>query len=131
MAQCAGITRNGRQCTGVVVPPKTYCWWHDPDSAEQRKRAAAKGGTGRLARRVAPLWVKVEEVIAAVEDGRLSPPQGNTMLRGYNTLIELGRLELEAGELEIQRRRLSLDEQERLELLPRLELLEDHAGAAS
>jgi hypothetical protein len=53
------------------------------------------------------------------------------MLRGYNTLIELGRLELEAGELEIQRRRLSLDEQERLELLPRLELLEDHAGAAS
>jgi hypothetical protein len=26
---------------------------------------------------------------------------------------------------------LSLDEQERLELLPRLELLEDHAGAAS
>jgi hypothetical protein len=27
-----------------VEPPQTHCWWHDPANAEERKRAAARGG---------------------------------------------------------------------------------------
>jgi hypothetical protein len=46
------------------------------------------------------------------------------MLRGYNTLIGLSKLEIEQAELEIHQRRLELDEQERLELVVRLEELE-------
>jgi hypothetical protein len=46
------------------------------------------------------------------------------MLRGYNTLIGLSKLEIEQTELEIHQRRLELDEQERLELVVRLEELE-------
>jgi hypothetical protein len=45
------------------------------------------------------------------------------MLRGYNTLIGLSKLEIEQAELEIHQRRLELDEQERLELVVRLEEL--------
>jgi hypothetical protein len=40
-------------------------------------------------------------VIAKVELGELEPPQGNTMLRGFNTLIALDRLDVERSELEI------------------------------
>jgi hypothetical protein len=43
---------------------------------------------------------------------------------GYNTLIGLSKLEIEQTELEIHQRRLELDEQERLELVVRLEELE-------
>jgi hypothetical protein len=46
------------------------------------------------------------------------------MPRGYNTLIGLSKLEIEQAELEIHQRRLELDEQERLELVVRLEELE-------
>jgi hypothetical protein len=74
---------------------------------------------------VALLWDEVREVIANVESGALEPPQGNTMLRGFNTLIALDRLDVERSELEIQQRRLQLDEQERLELVGRLEMLEE------
>ena len=64
-------------------------------------------------------------MIAKVESGQLEPPQGNTMLRGFNTLIALDRLDVERSELEIQQRRLELDEQERRELVVEMEELRE------
>jgi hypothetical protein len=64
-------------------------------------------------------------VIAKVELGELEPPQGNTMLRGFNTLIALDRLDVERSELEIAQRRLELDEQERRELVAEMEELRE------
>jgi hypothetical protein len=44
MSRCPGIKRDGSRCTVTVEPPNTYCWWHDPANADQRRRAASKGG---------------------------------------------------------------------------------------
>ena len=101
------------------------CYHHDPSRQADRSRNATKGGKGKAARRVAILWDEVRDVIGGVEAGTLEPPQGNTMLRGYSTLIALDRLDVERSELEIQQRRLELDEQERLELIERLERVEE------
>jgi hypothetical protein len=124
MAVCGGYKRDGSQCTATVEPPQRFCWWHDPANKEERKRAAAKGGKGKAHRRTTALWDEVEKVIAGVESERLSPPQGNTMIKGFTTLIALTRLDVEHAELEIAQRRLELDEQERTELVQRLEELE-------
>jgi len=96
-----------------------------PSTAEQRRRRASRGGRGKAAKRVAVLWDEVRAVIAKVESGELEPPQGNTMLRGFNTLIALDRLDVERSELEIQQRRLELDEQERRELVVEMEELRE------
>src|SRR5918994_4601498 len=125
MAVCSATKRNGEPCTLPAIGQQPYCWAHSPETAEKRKRIASRGGKGKAARRVALLWDEVREVIANVESGALEPPQGNTMLRGFNTLIALDRLDVERSELEIQQRRLQLDEQERLELVGRLEMLEE------
>jgi hypothetical protein len=125
MAVCSGIKRSGGRCTAVVGSEQTYCYQHDPARETERKRNAAKGGKGKVSRRVSPLWNEVREVISGVESGRLIPSQGNSMLRGFGVLIELARLEVEHAELEISQRRLELDEQERLEVLSRLEQLEE------
>lgn len=111
---CRATKRNGEGCTLPATGQQGFCWAHDPAHAATRKRTAARGGKARAARKVAMIWDEVREVIDKVEAGTLTPPQANTMLRGYNTLIG--------------QRRLELDEQERLEILPRLELLEDQSG---
>jgi hypothetical protein len=130
MGVCAGYKRAGSQCTATVEPPQQrYCWWHDPANKEERKRAAAKGGKGKAHRRVAALWEKVENVIGGVEVERLSPSQGNTMIKGFTTLIALARLDVEQAELAIAERRLELDVEERTELLARLEELEQLMAA--
>jgi hypothetical protein len=71
------------------------------------------------------LWDEVRAVIKGIESYALEPPQGNTMLRGYNTLIALDRLDVERSELEIAQRRLDLDEQERRELIVEMEELRE------
>ena len=125
MSVCTATKRNGEPCTLPATGKHGTCWAHDPSTAEQRRRRASRGGRGKAAKRVAVLWDEVRAVIAKVESGQLEPPQGNTMLRGFNTLIALDRLDVERSELEIQQRRLELDEQERRELVVEMEELRE------
>jgi hypothetical protein len=130
---CRASKANGDPCKLPATGQHGYCWAHSPETAEKRKRIASRGGKGKAARRVAVLWDEVRAVIAKVESGALEPPQGNTMLRGFTTLIALDQLDVERSELEIARRRLELDEQERLELMREIEELRDivEAGKGS
>src|SRR5215204_2119791 len=125
MSACTATKRNGEPCTLPATGKHGTCWAHDPSTADQRSRRASRGGRGKAAKRVALLWDEVRAVIAKVESGQLEPPQGNTMLRGFNTLIALDRLDVERSELEIQQRRLELDEQERRELVVEMEELRE------
>jgi hypothetical protein len=124
-AVCTATKGNGERCKLAAMPQQQYCWAHAPENAEKRRKVASRGGRGKAAKKVTILWDKVQAVIDDVEARRLTPGQGNTMLRGYNTLIDLAKLDIEQGELEISQRRLELDEEERTELRGRLEELED------
>jgi hypothetical protein len=44
MDRCLGTKRDGSPCTVTVEPPQTHCWWHAPENADARRRAAARGG---------------------------------------------------------------------------------------
>ena len=124
MGICTASKRNGEPCTLPAIGKRDTCWAHSPETAEARRKRASRGGKGKAARRVAGLWDKVEDVIVGVEAERLSPSQGNTMLKGFSTLIALDRLDVERSELEIAERRLELDIEERQDLRERLEELE-------
>jgi hypothetical protein len=129
VAVCTALKRNGEPCTLPAIGKQETCWAHSPETAEARRKRASRGGKGKAARRVAGLWDEVGDVIVGVEAERLSPSQGNTMLRGYSVLIDLDKLDVERSELEIAQRRLELDEQERTEILQRLEELEQLMAA--
>ncbi len=124
-ARCTANKANGEACTLPATGQHGLCWAHAPENAEKRRRVASRGGRGKAAKRVSVLWDEVRGVIEGVESERLSPPQANSMVRAYTTLIALSRLDIEQAELEIARRRLELDEEERTELRTRLEAIEE------
>jgi|SRR5215208_1715247 len=124
MGVCRATKRNGEPCTLPANGKHGLCWAHDPATAEQRRRRASRGGKGKAAKRVADLWDEVRSVIERVQSGALHTSRANSALRGYSVLIDLAKLEVEQSELAIAERRLQLDEQERLELVSRLEELE-------
>ncbi len=123
--RCTATKGNGEACTLPATGQHGLCWAHAPENAEKRRRVASRGGRGKAAKRVSVLWDEVRSVIEGVESERLSPPQANSMVRAYATLISLSRLDIEQAELEIARRRLELDEEERTEFRTRLEVLEE------
>jgi hypothetical protein len=93
MAVCAGYKRDGTRCTVTVEPPQTHCWWHDPDNAEVRKRAAAKGGRARPSREL----VAVKSQLQDMADGVLS---GEVDRAGAAVVGQLLNIKLRAIEQE-------------------------------
>jgi hypothetical protein len=103
--RCAAITRAGERCK-LDATSGSYCWSHDPENAQERKRRAARGGKASRSRsasgeemRQVKQGVRTVTVIAAVVRGRLDKGRGAVALQGYNTLlraVEIGqRVELE------------------------------------
>jgi hypothetical protein len=102
LAKCAGIKRDGGRCRGIAIDGSDYCYAHDPDRAEERKRAASKGGRrggrGRPASELSEIKQGVRDLIAGVlsDDVEESVDRGRAAvaLQGYNTLlraVEIGQ----------------------------------------
>ncbi len=71
MAVCAGYKRDGSRCTVTVEPPQAHCWWHDPDNAEARRRAASKGGRARPSRELVAVKSQLQEMADDVLSGEI------------------------------------------------------------
>jgi hypothetical protein len=115
LAKCSGITRAGTACKGIPIDGSDYCYAHHPDHAHERRRHGARGGKrGGRARpqtELALLKAEVRDVIAAVRSGDLDKGVGAVLGQLYNTLLKAMSI--------------GLDVEERLELVGRMEALEE------
>lgn len=115
MQHCLGTKRDNTPCTVTVEPPQTYCWWHDPTNAQQRKQAASKGGRragrGRPLGDLARIQARLEELAELVLDGQLDRADAAVAGQLLNYAVAAIRTGLQAREQE--------------ELIGRLEQLEE------
>ena len=115
MAKCTGITRDGERCRGIAIDGLGYCYAHDPDRAEERRRNAHKGGKrggrGRPSVELARLQARFEELAEKVLSGEVE--------RGIGAVVG----QLLNGARACVRDGLAAREQE--ELVARLEALEE------
>jgi hypothetical protein len=114
MAKCSGITQAGTACKGIPIEGSSYCYVHHPDYTGERRRHGSKGG--RRGGRGRPqteinhakerLWQLAEDTLAGEVDKGTAAVVAQ-VLNVYLKACAVG-----------------LDAQERLEILPRLEELE-------
>lgn len=106
MTKCTAITRGGSRCKGIAVDSSGYCHAHHPDRAEQRKRAASRGGRrggrGRPQSELALLKSEVREVIEAVRKGKLDKGIGAVVFQGYGVVLKAHEVELRRAEIVTQ-----------------------------
>ena len=91
--QCRALKRDGRPCSLSANSPDGYCWAHSPQNAEQRKKAAAKGGRAKPTAEVVLLKAEIKSVIAEVRSGALDRNNAAVMIQGYRTLKDYVELE--------------------------------------
>lgn len=104
--QCRGSKRDGSQCTATVVPPQTYCWWHDPANAEQRRRSASKAGKAKSSREIISIKQRLSDLADDVLANRIDRGTGAVVsqilgiyLRALGTEIKLRESEEFAARL--------------------------------
>ena len=107
MPLCAGIKRDGGRCTATVPPSKEYCYQHDPERQEERKRNAARAGKSRPNRELAGIKLLLSELtdrvlggegVEPLETGRAAV--ANQLLNTRLRAIEVERKIRETEELE-------------------------------
>ncbi len=118
MAACTAITQGGGRCKGIAVDSSGFCHAHHPDRAEQRKRAARKGGKrggrGRPQVELADLKGRLSALADDVLEGRVDRGHAAVASQVLNVYLRAVSVELKVVE---QR-----------ELIERLEALEAAEG---
>ena len=106
MAKCSGITRSGERCKGIAIDSSGYCYAHHPDRAEDRRRAARKGGKrggrGRPVSELARLQSRFEKLAEQVLSGEVERARGavaGQLLNGARACVRDGLTAREQEEL--------------------------------
>jgi hypothetical protein len=114
MPRCAGITLAGGSCKGTPIDGSGWCYVHDPDHAEERRRHGSRGGKrggrGRPTSELARLGQRFEDLADRVLSGAVERADGAVAAQCLN------------GARSCVRDLLAAREQE--ELVGRLEALE-------
>ena len=70
MVRCRAAKANGEACKGVATGPHGYCWAHDPENADQRRRQASKAARSKPNRELAEIKARLRELAEDVMAGR-------------------------------------------------------------
>ena len=107
---CSAITRGGGRCKGIAKAGSDFCYAHDPDRAEERRRNARRGGKsggrGRPSVQMGDLRQEIRAVVMGVLSGRVERGIGATVFMGYNTLLRAIEVERRVHEQDVVEARL-------------------------
>ncbi len=110
MARCAGFKPSGEPCERIVPTSQGYCYSHDPDRADERRRAASKAGKSKPNRDVADIKRRLLDLADGVLDGSVDKgvgAVGSQILNVYLRAVSVELKVLETRELEARIEELS------------------------
>jgi hypothetical protein len=99
---CAGTRRDGLPCVSSAAEGSDYCYRHDPERADERRRNAAKGGVARAGagsklEQVERIRRDMRAVAGSVLEGKVSSRAGDTIIKALNgelrALTELHKMQ--------------------------------------
>ena len=115
MDRCTAIKPSGERCKGRAVEGSEWCWNHDPNHTDERRRHGSKGGKrggrGRPQAELADIKRRLSGLADDVLDGRQDKGVAAVASQVLNVYLRAVSVELKA--------------REQLELTERLEALEE------
>jgi hypothetical protein len=100
MARCAGNKDDGSPCERIVSSATRYCYSHDPERADERRRNASRGGKSKGSGELADLKKKLKDLAADVLDGTADRGRAAVANQLYNTLVRAIEQERKLRELD-------------------------------
>src|SRR5215212_2656056 len=102
MARCAGFKPDDSPCERIVGASQTYCYAHDPARADERRRAASRGGKrggrGRPLVELQAVKGKLEDLAEDVLKGSTDRGDAAVVSQIYNVVLRAIATELKVKE---------------------------------
>lgn len=96
MPRCSGSKPSGDPCERIV--PGSFCYSHDPERADERRRAASKAGKSKPNRDVADVKLRLSELANGVLDGSTDKGIGAVVSQILNVYLRAVSVELKVKE---------------------------------
>jgi hypothetical protein len=118
LSRCTAIKASGERCKGRAIEGSEWCWNHNPDHADERRRHGAKGGKrggrGRPQAELTDIKQRLSDLAEDVLEGRQDKGVAAVASQVLNVYLRAVSVELKA--------------REQLEISERLERLEKDLG---
>ena len=115
MSRCTAIKACGERCKGRAIEGSEWCWNHNPDHADERRRHGAKGGKrggrGRPQAELANIKERLSELADDVLEEKVDRGVGAVVSQILNVYVRAVSVELKV--------------REQTEIIERLEALEE------
>src|SRR5215210_8007429 len=98
MARCAGSKPTGEPCERIVPASQDYCYSHDPDRSEERRRAASKAGKSRPSKEIQDIKKRLSQLANDVLDGSVDKGAGAVASQVLNVYLRAVSIELKIKE---------------------------------
>ncbi len=100
MARCGGSKPTGEPCERIVPAFQDYCYSHDPNRVEERRRNASRAGKSKPSRELADIKRRLSELAEDVLEGRKDRSDAAVAGQLLNTVIRAVGVELKVREQE-------------------------------
>jgi hypothetical protein len=115
LSRCTTIKASGERCKGRAIEGSEWCWNHNPDHADERRRHGAKGGKrggrGRPQAELANIKERLSELADDVLEEKVDRGVGAVVSQILNVYLRAVSVELKV--------------REQTEIIERLEALEE------
>jgi hypothetical protein len=115
LSRCTAIKASGERCKGRAIEGSEWCWNHNPDHADERRRHGAKGGKrggrGRPQAELANIKERLSELADDVLEEKVDRGVGAVVSQILNVYLRAVSVELKV--------------REQTEIIERLEALEE------
>ena len=115
MSRCTAIKASGERCKGRAIEGSEWCWNHNPDHADERRRHGAKGGKrggrGRPQAELTDIKQRLSDLAEEVLEGRQDKGVAAVASQLLNVYLRAVSVELKV--------------REHTEIIERLEALEE------
>jgi hypothetical protein len=115
LSRCTAIKASGERCKGRAIEGSEWCWNHNPDHADERRRHGAKcgkrGGRGRPQAELANIKERLSELADDVLEEKVDRGVGAVVSQILNVYLRAVSVELKV--------------REQTEIIERLEALEE------
>jgi hypothetical protein len=115
LSRCTAIKASGERCKGRAIEGSEWCWNHNPDHADERRRHGAKGGKrggrGRPQAELANIKERLSELADDVLEEKVDRGVGAVVSQILNVYVRAVSVELKV--------------REQTEIIDRLEALEE------
>jgi hypothetical protein len=99
MPRCSHTYADSSQCKRIVSAEQSYCYSHDPDRSEERKRNAARGGKAKASGEIGRVKANLQALADATLEGEVDKGVAAVTSQIWNTYLAAVRTELKVREV--------------------------------